>query len=330
MTETTRENIVEIKNLTIHYETPEDIFEAVNNISLDIKKGSVLGLVGETGAGKTTIALSLMGLLPFPPTHIYSGELFFDGQDLLKLSEKELRSVRGNRIGMIFQDPMTALNPIMRVGDQVSEVIMLHNRVSKEEGKKMAVDMLQKVGIQPERYNDYPHQFSGGMKQRVIIAIALACRPELLIADEPTTALDVTIQAQVLDLMKGLQKELGTAMLLITHDFGVVADICDECAVIYAGEIVEKGSVEDIFDRSCHPYTIGLFESIPSLERDEKRLKPIQGLMSDPTSLPSHCSFYDRCPKRCDLCKEKDPTTIEVAAGHFVKCFLFDEEVKKM
>ena len=326
---TKKENLVEIKNLTIHYETPEDVYEAVNNVSLDIKKGSVLGLVGETGAGKTTIALSIMGLLPFPPTHIYNGEILFEGQDILKMSEKELQSIRGDKIGMIFQDPMTALNPILRVGDQVAEVIMLHNNVSKEEGKVMAVEMLKMVGIQPERYDDYPHQFSGGMKQRVIIAIALACRPELLIADEPTTALDVTIQAQVLDLMKGLQKELGTAMLMITHDFGVVADICDECAVIYAGEIVEKGSVEDIFDRGAHPYTIGLFESIPSLDKDEKRLKPIQGLMSDPTKLPPYCSFYDRCPKRCDRCKEGDPVPVEISEGHYVKCFLYEEAGKK-
>ena len=322
------DNLVEIKDLIIHYETKDNVFEAVNNINLDIKKGKVLGLVGETGAGKTTIALSLMGLLPFPPTHIISGEIYFEGENLLEKSEKELRAIRGNKIGMIFQDPMTALNPIMKIGDQVREVIELHNKVSKAQAKKMAIEMLEKVGIRAERYSDYPHQFSGGMKQRVIIAIALACRPELLIADEPTTALDVTIQAQVLEMMKALQKELDTSVLMITHDFGVVAEICDECAVIYAGEIVEKGTVEDIFDHAMHPYTKGLFKSIPSLDRDEKRLNSISGLMSDPTSLPPYCSFYDRCPEHCDRCKEGNPETTEVSAGHFVKCYKYCDSEK--
>ncbi len=320
------ENIVEIRNLTIHYETQDAVFEAVNNVSLDLKKGKVLGLVGETGAGKTTIALSIIGLLPFPPTNIIQGEILFEGEDLLKKSEKEMRFVRGDKIGMIFQDPMTALNPMMRIGDQVREVIELHNDVSKAEAEKMAKDMLQIVGIQPDRYKDYPHQFSGGMKQRVIIAIALACKPELLIADEPTTALDVTIQAQVLELMKNLQRDMGTAMLLITHDFGVVADICDDCMVIYAGEIIEKGSVEDIFDRGMHPYTVGLFGSIPNLDKEVERLNSIKGLMSDPTQLPSYCSFYERCDKRMDRCCECDPVPVEVAPGHFVKCLLFEKE----
>lgn len=243
-----------------------------------------------------------------------------DGQDITKLKERELRKIRGNKVSMIFQDPMTALNPVRTVGEQIAEVIRLHQKVSRKEAYQKAEEMLEMVGIPKERSKEYPHQFSGGMKQRVVIAIALACNPELLIADEPTTALDVTIQAQVLELMRDLQKNNQTALLLITHDFGVVADICKKCAVIYAGEIVEYGTVEDIFDHPAHPYTLGLFHSLPSLDEDVERLTPIDGMMSDPTDLPTGCSFCDRCDRATSLCSQSDPALVELSRGHYVKC----------
>ncbi len=315
------EKLLEIKNLVVHYETDDAVVEAVNNLSLDIERGDTIGLVGETGAGKTTVALSVMGLLPFPPSNIIQGEILLEGKNLLEMKEKDMRTIRGDKISMIFQDPMTALNPVHTVGDQIAEMVMLHNDVTKAQAKERAKEMLKLVGILPERADDYPHQFSGGMKQRVVIAIALACNPELLIADEPTTALDVTIQAQVLDMMRKLQNDSGTALLLITHDFGVVADICKKCAVIYAGEIVEWGTVEHIFDETAHPYTIGLFESLPTLGQKTERLKPIKGLMSDPTCLPEHCSFADRCPYATERCFKEDPEVTELSPGHIVKCF---------
>ncbi len=328
--------VVEVNDLVVHYETYDGVVEAVNGVSFQIKKRDVLGLVGETGAGKTTIALALMGLLPVPPSHIVQGSIKLDGEEIILPQnaskaqkaelEKKMREYRGKKISMIFQDPMTALNPVIPIGDQISEVIGLHEHCSKEEAEKKAVDMLEMVGIRPERYKDYPHQMSGGMKQRVVIAIALACNPELLIADEPTTALDVTIQAQVLDMMKDLRNRLGTAMMLITHDFGIVADICNKCAVVYAGEIVEYGTVEEIFDRPKHPYTIGLFESIPSLTKDVDRLKPVQGQTVDPNDLPEYCSFYDRCSKCTEKCKGCDPVLTEVTSGHFVKCIYARKE----
>ena len=252
------ENMLNVENLVIHYETDEEVVEAVNNISFSLKKGEVLGLVGETGAGKTTTALGIMGLLPAKVGHVIQGKIELDGENLFDKSEKEMRKIRGKKISMIFQDPMTALNPVKTVGDQIAEVVLLHSHCSKAEALKRAQDMLAMVGIVPERYKDYPHQFSGGMKQRIVIAIALACEPELLIADEPTTALDVTIQAQILDMMRKLQKEQGTSMILITHDLGVVAEMCDHCAVMYAGELVEYGTVEEIFDHPKHPYTQAL------------------------------------------------------------------------
>lgn len=318
--------IAKIDDLVIHYETRDGVVEAVNGVSFEINSADTFGLVGETGAGKTTIALAMMGLLPYPPSHIIRGKIEIDGQDISKLSKNAMRAIRGKKVSMIFQDPMTALNPVMGVGDQIAEVILLHEKCSKAEAQTKALDMLQMVGIRPERYKDYPHQLSGGMKQRVIIAIALACNPELLIADEPTTALDVTIQAQVLDMIKDLRDKLGTALMLITHDLGIVADICNKCAVVYAGEIVEVGSVEDIFDHPQHPYTISLFESIPSLDKDVERLKPVKGQIIDPTNLPSYCSFHDRCSRCCDKCKEIDPQLVEVSPGHFVKCIYAQKE----
>lgn len=315
------QNIIDIKNLTVHYETEEGIVEAVNNVSFSIKKGEVMGLIGETGAGKTTIALSIMNLLPYPPSHVINGEVLLNGRDVLKMSKSELKKMRGNEVSMIFQDPMTALNPVKYVGEQVAEVIRHHEKCSASEAVIKAMEMLKTVGIHPERYKEYPHQFSGGMKQRIVIAIALACNPQLLIADEPTTALDVTIQAQVIDLMINLQKEKNMSVLMVTHDLGIIADICDRCAVIYGGEIVELGTLEHIFDNPMHPYTIGLFNSLPNIEKDVERLEPIMGQMIDPTDLPEYCSFYDRCTHRCEECKKGDPVLKEVEEGHFVKCF---------
>ncbi len=320
--------VVSVKDLVVHYETDDGIVEAVNNVSFSINKGEVMGLVGETGAGKTTIALSLMKLLPVPPSHVIQGRIELHGEDIQGKNNRDMQKIRGKAVSMIFQDPMTALNPVKYVGDQIAEVIQLHDKCSKKDAMLRACDMLKTVGIHPERYKEYPHQFSGGMKQRIVIAIALACQPELLIADEPTTALDVTIQAQVLDMMKTLQKQHDTAMLMITHDLGIVAEMCDKCAIIYAGEIVECGSLEHIFDNPQHPYTIGLMASIPSLDKDVNRLKPIPGLVADPSDLPEYCSFYDRCEYHCDRCRNGDPKMVEVEPRHMVKCFRIDKEVK--
>lgn len=320
MNQMDNKNVAELKNLVIHYETEDGVVEAVNDISLTIKKGEILGLVGETGAGKTTIALSLMNLLPYPPSRVVQGEILLNGENVMEKSKAELQKMRGNVVSMIFQDPMTALNPVKYVGDQIAEVIRLHDKCSKKDAMIRAMEMMKTVGIHPERYKEYPHQFSGGMKQRIIIAIALACKPELLIADEPTTALDVTIQAQVLDMMLKLQKEREMSILMITHDLGIVAEMCDKCAIIYAGEIVEYGSLEDIFDRAQHPYTTGLMDCIPSLDKEVERLNPIPGVVADPTELPKYCSFYSRC-RHCDKkCKTTDPKMIEVEPGHWVKC----------
>ena len=313
-------NLLEIKNLCVEYRTDEDIVYAVNNLDLSLRKGESLGLVGETGAGKTTTALGILNLIPKPPGKIVSGEIIFEGEDLLKKSKKEMRKIRGNKISMIFQDPMTSLDPVVTVGDQIAEVIRLHQATSRKEAQQKAVDMLELVGIPGERYNEYPHQFSGGMKQRVIIAIALACNPSLLIADEPTTALDVTIQAQILELMANLRREFGSSMLLITHDLGVVAEVCDNVAIMYAGEIVEYGDLRHIYRNASHPYTEGLFGSIPNLNDETDRLKPIRGLMPDPADLPAGCSFAPRCPYATDRCRAEDPATYEIEPGHLVKC----------
>ena len=317
------DNLLEVKNLVVHYETDEEVVEAVNNISFSIRKGEIMGLVGETGAGKTTTALAVMGLLPDRVAHIVNGSVLWEGEDLLTKSKSEMRKIRGNKISMIFQDPMTALNPVMPVGEQIAEVILLHEHCSRVEAMRRAQDMLAMVGIVPERYKDYPHQFSGGMKQRIVIAIALACKPDLLIADEPTTALDVTIQAQILDMMRSLQRQHGTSMILITHDLGVVAEMCDHCAVMYAGEIVEHGTVEDIFDRPKHPYTKALYESIPSLDKKVDRLHVIRGMVTDPTCLPEYCSFADRCEECTEKCKQGDPKMVLVEDYHSVKCFKY-------
>ena len=312
-------SLLDIRNLTIHFQTEDGDVRAVNGISLSVDTGKTLGLVGETGAGKTTTALGVLRLVP-EPGKILSGSILYKDRNILEMSEKEVQDLRGNEISMIFQDPMTALNPVMTVGDQIAEVILRHQDCSKAEAQQRMLAMLDKVGISTDRAGDYPHQFSGGMKQRIVIAIALACNPKLLLADEPTTALDVTIQAQVMRMVNELKREFGTSMVLITHDLGIVAESCDAVAIMYAGEIVEYGSLEDIFDRPSHPYTIGLFGSIPRLDLDTERLQPIQGLMPDPINLPSGCPFHPRCPKATELCAEINPPAVEIEPGHLVKC----------
>ena len=313
--------LLDVKNLIVHYEMDDEVVEAVNNISFNVKKGEAFGLIGETGAGKTTIALSIMRLLPEPRGNIIGGTITFDGEDLTAASKKEMTKIRGRKISMIFQDPMTALNPVQRVGEQIEEVIALHNpQFSRAELMTAGMEMLQEVGIPAERYRDYPFQFSGGMKQRVVIAIALACRPDMIIADEPTTALDVTIQAQVLELMKDLKAKYGTAVVLITHDFGVVSELCDRCAVMYGGEIVETGTLRDVFKNPRHPYTRGLFDSLPKMD-DNSRLKPIKGMMPDPTKLPQHCTFAERCDMCVERCMQEDPGQTWLTDEHMVKCF---------
>lgn len=314
------DHLLEVSDLTIQYASGRRVVEAVNHLSFHLGKGETLGLVGETGAGKTTTALGILNLIPNPPGRIKSGKILFEGEDLLKKSKREMRKIRGEKISMIFQDPMTSLDPVVPVGDQIAEVIRLHQTKSRAEAAKRAVDMLELVGIPGERYGEYPHQFSGGMKQRVIIAIALACNPALLIADEPTTALDVTIQAQILELIAKLKQEFNTSVLLITHDLGVVAEICNYVAIMYAGEIVEYGTLRHIYKNAKHPYTEGLFGSIPNLNSDTDRLKPIQGLMPDPANLPQGCAFSPRCPYATDQCRKARPARIEIEAGHFVQC----------
>jgi len=322
------DKLLNIKNLSIEYTTEDGVVKAVNGINLDLKEGETLGLVGETGAGKTTTALGMMRLIPNPPGKIMGGSIEFEGRDLLSLSEDDMRGIRGNKISMIFQDPMTSLNPVLSVGEQISEVLLIHQDINIETAIDKAKEMLELVGIPGARYNDYPHQFSGGMKQRVVIAIALACNPKLLIADEPTTALDVTIQAQVLDLMNNLKEKFKTAMLMITHDLGVVAQVCDKVAIMYGGEIIEYGKIEDIFESTKHPYTKGLFGSIPSLDSDVTRLSPIKGTMPDPTNLPSGCPFHPRCDNAKNICSDRVPKHTNID-GHRIKCLMFEEDIKQ-
>ena len=310
--------ILEIKDLHVNYVTEDATVQAVNGIDLTIHSGESLGLVGETGAGKTTTCLSIMQLVPDTPGLITAGKILFKGEDMIYNTDKRNEEIRGNGISMIFQDPMTALNPVMTVGEQLSEVVRAHQKVSKAEAKRKVIEALEVVGVKGDRYDDYPHQFSGGMKQRVVITMALLCRPELLIADEPTTALDVTIQAQVLELIKKLQREMGTSLLLITHDLGVVAETCDRVAIMYAGEIVEHGTVEEVFRDTRHPYTQGLFDSIPKMTGPCHRLTPIEGLPPDPADLPRGCCFHPRCRYCMDRCRTEKPEAR--GEGHIVKC----------
>lgn len=314
------EVLLDIRGLSVDYRSSGKDIHAVRDLSLYVKSGETLGLVGETGAGKTTTALSILGILPEVSARVRKGEVLFCDDDLLLKKAKEMRSIRGQDIAMIFQDPMTSLDPVMTVGSQIVEMIRLHSAVSKKEARSIAEGMLELVGIKKERFDDYPHQFSGGMKQRVGIAIALSCNPKLLIADEPTTALDVTIQAQVLELMKDLKRKYDTALILITHDLGVVAEICSKVAIMYAGEIIEYGTVEEVFNNHRHPYTDGLFNSIPDIDSDQSQLSVIEGLAPDPTNIPTGCSFHPRCPYAMEQCSEEVPPVFHVNDSHYVRC----------
>lgn len=318
------DKILEIKDCEIQYITEIGIVHAVNHIDFSIERGASMGLVGETGAGKTTTCLGILNLLPSTTGRVTSGEIIFNGENLLKKSDKEMQKIRGSQISMVFQDPMTALNPTQTIGDQIVESIRHHQKCSKRDAWDQMKDMLAKVGIEPERADDYPHQFSGGMKQRVVIAMALACNPSLLLADEPTSALDVTIQAQVLEMIKSLQDEFQTAMLLITHDLGVVAEVCSTVGIMYAGEIVEYSAVEEFFENTVHPYSQGLIAAIPRLDENVKRLNVIPGMMPDPMDLPSGCKFHTRCPYATELCKTCVPSMREISPGHIVKCHMID------
>ena len=323
--------MLDMTDLVIHYETEEGCVEAVNGIDIQLAEGVTMGLVGETGCGKTTTALSILRLVPNPPGVVKSGKILLNGKDLFALSEKEMQDIRGNDVSMIFQDPMTSLNPVLTVGDQIAEVIAIHNKeLKKGEPLEKAKEMLELVGIPGERHSDYPHQFSGGMKQRVVIAIALACSPKLLIADEPTTALDVTIQAQILEIMKSLKEKYKTSTIMITHDLGIVADVCDEVSIMYAGRIVEKGNLEDVFNNTMHPYTEGLFNSLPDVDNREQKLKPIPGLMPDPTKLPQGCTFSPRCQYATEQCHTERPALVKYSDTHYTACLAYQDKNFKL
>ncbi len=317
--------ILDVKNLVVHYDTEDGLVKAVNGVDILLGRGNALGLVGETGAGKTTIAKAILRLIPSPPGLIKSGSIILDHNDMLKQSQRELEMIRGKDVSMIFQDPMTALNPVFSVGEQIAESIFLHEKVNMTEANKRAREMLELVGIPSERATEYPHQFSGGMKQRVVIAIALACHAKLLIADEPTTALDVTIQAQVLEIMRSIRQKYKTSLIMITHDLGIVAEICDEVAVMYAGRIVEKGTLVDVFNHTRHPYTEGLFDSLPNPLDRKARLKPIPGLMPDPTNLPKGCSFASRCRYVRETCLQSVPEPLWLSDSHMIRCSAYKD-----
>ena len=316
---------LEIRDLRVRFDTDDARVYAVNGVNLKLNRSSTLGLVGETGAGKTTTVLSLLKLISCPPGVVEADAIMINGRDVMKMTDKELQEMRGDEIAMIFQDPMTSLNPVLTVGEQIAESIRLHNKVTNAEAMERAKNMLEAVGISGDRANDFPHQFSGGMKQRVVIAIALACHPAILIADEPTTALDVTIQAQVLDMMRRLKEEFQTSMIMITHDLGIVAETCDEVAVMYAGRIIEKGTLVDVFKGTMHPYTEGLFNSLPDLNDRSHEPKPIKGLIPDPTVIPEGCAFAERCPYAQERCFKQMPEENWVSDTHMCACLRYDE-----
>ena len=326
MNESSSKYAIEIEGLIVEYRTNYGVIHALNGLDLKIERGHTLGLVGETGAGKTTTGLAIQKLIPDPPGVVVAGSILLDGQDMMQKSEKEMESIRGNHVSMIFQDPMTSLNPVMNVQDQIAESIRIHQGLSASNAIRRAKEMLELVGIPGTRGGEYPHQFSGGMKQRVMIAIALACNPTLLIADEPTTALDVTIQAQVLEMMKNLRVKYETSMLMITHDLGIVADICDEVSVLYAGRVVEHGTLADIFEGTLHPYTKGLFTSLPNLEDRKAKLVPIKGLMPDPSNLPEGCAFCPRCNYSMEICAREQPPKVFRNDGNYVRCHFYNRE----
>lgn len=322
--------ILEVNDLSVEFKTEDGCVKAVNHLSFQVERKKTLGLVGETGAGKTTTALSILNLIPHPPGNITSGTIHFNGKNVLEMSEKDLEKMRGSDIAMIFQDPMTALNPVMTVGEQIGQAYEIHENLNKKEAFEKAKSMLKLVGIPETRAYDYPHQFSGGMRQRVIIAIALACNPHLLLADEPTTALDVTIQAQVLELIKQLIRDRDMSMVLITHDLGVVAEVCDDVAVMYAGRIVEIGSAYEIFNDTKHPYTEGLFNSLPNLKKRGEDLEPIHGMVPDPANLPKGCTFAPRCPYATEKCHVKEPSAYHIGDSHYVFCHRYEEKDFKL
>ncbi|MBM4348741.1 MAG: ABC transporter ATP-binding protein [Deltaproteobacteria bacterium] len=319
--------LLEVRSLTTQFFTEDGVVRAVEDVNFEIHPGEILSLVGESGCGKSVTGLSLLRLIPIPPGKIMSGELLFEGRDLLGLEEREMERVRGNDISMIFQEPMTSLNPVFTIGNQIMEALQLHQNLDKKEARRRAIEMLDRVKIpSPEvRIDSYPHQLSGGMRQRAMIAMALSCQPKLLIADEPTTALDVTIQAQVLRLLKEIQGEMGMAVMLITHDLGVVSEIADRVAVMYAGRIVESGPIEAIFGEMRHPYTRGLLESIPQLEEKKKRLNAIPGQVPNPMDLPTGCKFHPRCHLMIDDCKREEPPLFQVNGNHFSRCLRWKE-----
>ncbi|NEN99880.1 MAG: ABC transporter ATP-binding protein [Moorea sp. SIO3I7] len=320
--------ILDLRNLETRFFTPAGTVHAVNGISFQVNQGETLGIVGESGSGKSITALSIMGLIPSPPGKITNGEVIFEGRDLQKLSEGEMRKIRGNRIAMIFQDPMTSLNPVLKVERQITEALRLHQGMTQKQGRSRAIELLELVGIPgaAERISNYPHQFSGGMRQRVMIAMGLACNPQLLIADEPTTALDVTIQAQIVELVKKLRQEIGMAVIWITHDLALLAGLADRILVMYAGQVVEQASVMEIYKNPRHPYTIGLLDSIPRLdEQRQERLQTIEGLPPDLTNYPQGCPFAARCPFVIDKCWQNDPTLELVSVDHEVACWLKPE-----
>jgi oligopeptide transport system ATP-binding protein len=326
MRDTTKKPVLQVKNLQTYFKTDDGMVKAVDGVSFDLYSGETLGIVGESGCGKSVTNLSLMRLIPSPPGKIVGGEVIFKDKDILKMSDAEMRSIRGNSISMIFQDPMTSLNPFLRISTQMVETIVLHQALSKAEAKKKAIDMLRLVGIPaPEkRVNDYPHQFSGGMRQRVMIGMALSCNADILIADEPTTALDVTIQAQILELIKELAQQFETAVIMITHDLGVVAGMCDEVCVMYAGRLVEKADTEPLFHKPLHPYTQGLINSVPRMDQaHEGKLFSIEGQPPNLINLPDCCSFHPRCNKAMDICRKKYPQLTEIEKGRHVACWLY-------
>lgn len=318
--------LLEVKNLKTYFFTEEGVVKAVNDVSFEVGEGETLGLVGESGCGKSVTSLSIMKLIPNPPGKIISGQILFNGIDIVNISEKDMHEIRGNKISMIFQEPMTALNPVFTVGHQIQEVFTLHQKISKKEAKEKTIELLKIVGIpEPEkRYHQYPFELSGGMRQRVMIAMALTCNPKLLIADEPTTALDVTIQAQILELIKEMQQKFNSAVILITHDLAVIAETVDNVAVMYAGVIVEKTEVKRLFKNPMHPYTIGLLNSIPILGQRGKELQEIPGRVPNLIDLPKGCYFADRCNRRMPICSQQEVELKEVEPGHFVRCFLYN------
>jgi len=319
--------VLEVRNLKTHFHTDEGVVPAVDGVDFTLKKGKTLCVVGESGCGKSVTAYTVMRLIPMPPGKVESGEILYKGKNLVKMTENEMRDIRGNEIAMIFQEPMTSLNPVYTIGNQIVEAIVLHQKVNPKEARQRAIKMLTKVGIPDadKRIDEYPHQMSGGMKQRVMIAMALSCNPEVLIADEPTTALDVTIQAQILDLLQQLQSTEGMSILLITHDLAVVAEVADEVLVMYASKVIEKAGVVEVFQSPKHPYTQGLIKAIPQLGNRVDRLNEIPGQVPKPQHYPEGCHFADRCPHVMDICRHKDPGMTEVFTDHFVSCFLYEE-----